>query len=354
MPTNNDQVIKKRKRKPPSKTVNEFTSEDWDRYPPRKPTTFLKPGLAVRELRKDLRLMKRLAAEAMKKQPAMEGKQVQDYMLCPQTEQTQESFDADKLVLLRDLRINVGRELGYVPIALGGDGSPWLMKGKDGPPAIPEPWELRDGTGDSPMERHIAAEHEEIEWANKYLDGLFALFQEGIGSEGVCVSRIPFTRFYIYQVCPVFSRMETRISGNHYNPFYEKWYTKLSVLSVEMREFEARTKELEKEELPELIRKGKFCVQAADDIKRIRRMYKGGGKKLVEIKQQYPDMAVWNVVATLSPEDQDTFHLPGTWGPDYDKLILGKYYDGASPFTVRDWMKAYRRYEREKGKKPNR
>ena len=242
MPTNNDQVMKKRKRKPPSKTVNEFTSKDWDRY---------KSGQELKELRKDLGLVKRLATEAMKKQPAMEGKQVQDYMLCPQTERTQETFDAGKLVLLRDLRIMVKRELGYVPIALGGDGSPWLMKGKDGPPAIPEPWELRDGTGDSPIERHIAAEHEEIEWANKYLDGLFALFQEGIGSEGVRVSRIPFTRFYIYQVCPVFSRMETRISGKHYDSFYEKWYIKLSVLSVEMREFEARTREVKKEQTQE-------------------------------------------------------------------------------------------------------
>ena len=249
------------------------------------------------------------------------------------------------MVLLRDLRIKVERELGCVLIALGGDGSPWLMKGKDGPPAIPEPWELRDGTGDSPIERHIAAEHDEIEWADKYFDDLFALF---------CVSQIPLRRFYRHEVCPVFSRMETRISGDHYDPFYEKWYTKLCVLSVEMKELEARTKELEKEELPRLVRNGKFCVQVADDMKRVKRMYKRGGMKLVEIKQQYPDMAVWNVVVTLSPEDQETFHHPGRWGPDYDKLILGKYYDGASPFTVRDWMKAYRRYERGKGKKPNR
>lgn len=211
MPTNNDQVIKKRKRKPQSKTVDEFTPEDWERY---------KTGPAVRELRKDLRLMKRLATEAMKIQPAMAG----------------------KLVLLRDLRIKVGRKLGYVPIALGGDGSPWLMKGKDGPPVIPEPWELRDGTGDSPMERHIAAEHEEIEWADKYFDGLFALF---------CVSQIPLRRFYRHEVCPVFSRMETRISGNHYDPFYEKWHTKLRMLSVEMRELEARTREVKKEQTQE-------------------------------------------------------------------------------------------------------
>ena len=75
MPTNNDQVIKERKRNPPSKTIDEFTPEDWERY---------KRGPAVTEsplsiLRKDLRLMNIRATEAVKKQPAMEGKQVQDY-----------------------------------------------------------------------------------------------------------------------------------------------------------------------------------------------------------------------------------------------------------------------------------
>ncbi len=199
MPTNNDQVIKKRKRNPPSKTVDEFTPEDWDRY---------KTGPALRELRKDLRLMKRLATEAMKIQPAMAG----------------------KLVLLRDLRIKVGRKLGYVPIALGGDGSPWLMKGKDGPPIIPEPWELRDGTGDSPMERHIAAEHEEIEWADKYFDGLFSLF---------CVSQIPLRRFYRHEVCPLLKRMEAAISRDSYNDFFEKWYLKLKELAGETKQKEA-------------------------------------------------------------------------------------------------------------------
>ncbi len=166
-----------------------------------------------------------------------------------QTEQAQEFFYAGKLVLLRDLRIRATRKLGYVPIALFGDGSPDLMKDEDGqPPPIPEPYVLLGGTGDSPIERHVAAEHEEIEWADKYLDGLFALFQEGIGPEGVCVSPNPFVRFYIFYICqvfPIFSRMETPISGDHYNPFYEKWCIKLNVLSVKMREFEARTKTVE-------------------------------------------------------------------------------------------------------------
>ena len=61
MPTNNDQVIKKRKRKLQRKTVDEFTPEDWERF---------KPGLAVKEFRKDMRQI----AEATKKQAAMEGK----------------------------------------------------------------------------------------------------------------------------------------------------------------------------------------------------------------------------------------------------------------------------------------
>ena len=319
MPTNNDQVIKKRKRKPPSKTVNEFTSEDWDRYPPRKPTTFLKPGLAVRELRKDLRLMKRLAAEAMKKQAAMERKQVQDYMLCPQTEQTQESFDAGRLVLLRDLRIKVGRKLGYVPIALGGVGSPWLMKGRDGPPAIPEPWELRDGTGDSPMERHIAAEHEEIEWGNKYFDGLFALF---------CVSQIPLRRFYRHEVCPVFSRMETRISGDHYDPFYEKWYTKLRVLSVEMREFEARTKTVEHRQTQPVAtgnkRSGRKRDRAIGNRNKEIAALAVSGKEPLEIAKILD--------AQKNLDGQQKYSVPKSW------MIVE---DDGTPYSVKNFEKAY-------------
>ena len=214
MPTNNDQVMKNQKKKSQSKTVDEFTSEDWDRY---------KSGCAVRELRKE----KRRIAEAMKKQAAMERRQVQDYMLCPQTEQAQGSFYAGKMVLLRDLRIKARRELGYVPIALLGDGSPDLMKGKDGPLAIPEPWELSGGTGDLPIEKHIASEYAETAWADKHLDGLFALF---------CVSHIPLRRFYRHEVCPLFKRMEAAISRDSYNDFFEKWYLKLKELAGEIRQ----------------------------------------------------------------------------------------------------------------------
>ncbi len=260
------------------------------------------------------------------------------------TQKAQEVFAAEKAALLRDLLIKAKRELTYEPIALGGPGSPWLMKWKDGAPILPEEWELLGGTGDSSIERHIKAEKEEVKYADEYLSGIYRFFGELLRSQNIDESAFLVEELYRNELWPVFERLELAISYDNYNLLFEKWNFKLK----------ARTKELEKEELPELIRKGKFCVQASDDIKRIRRMHKGGGMKLAEIKQQYPDMAVWNVVATLNSEDQDTFHHPGTWGPDYDKLVLGKYYEGVSPFTVRDWMKAYRRYEREKDKKPNR
>ncbi len=101
------------------------------------------------------------------------------------------------------------------------------------------------------------------------------------------------------------------------------------------------------EELPKLVRRGKFCEQVIKEVRKVRYQYLDGGRAMAEIKSERPDFAVWNVLETLSQEDKATFAHPGTWGPavGYAKLILGKHYN-RSTHTVTNWLKAYRKHRK--------
>jgi tRNA pseudouridine-54 N-methylase len=101
------------------------------------------------------------------------------------------------------------------------------------------------------------------------------------------------------------------------------------------------------EELPGLVRRGKFCEQVIQEVKKVRYLCLDGGRAMAEIKSELPDLAVWNVLETLSQEDKETFAHPGRWGPavGYAKLILGKNY-GRSTHTVTNWLKAYRKHRK--------
>lgn len=107
---------------------------------------------------------------------------------------------------------------------------------------------------------------------------------------------------------------------------------------------EAPAKSIE-EELPGLVRKGKFCEQVIQEVRKVRYLCLEGGRTYAEIKSEYPDLAVWKVLETLSQDDRETFARPRMWGPTvgYAKQILGKNFN-SSPQTVTKWLKAYRKH----------
>ncbi len=143
------------------------------------------------------------------------------------THKAQEVFAAEKAALLRDLLIKAKRELTYEPIALGGPGSPWLMKWKEGAPILPEEWELLGGTGDSSIERHIKAEKEEVKYADEYLSGIYRIFGELLRSQNINESAFLVEELYQNELWPVFEGLELAISYDNYNLLFEKWNFKL-------------------------------------------------------------------------------------------------------------------------------
>lgn len=100
-------------------------------------------------------------------------------------------------------------------------------------------------------------------------------------------------------------------------------------------------------ELPERPQHGEFCNQIVSEIKRVKFMCGQGGKTVAEIKNEHPNLAVWDLVASLSGEDQETFKHPGRWGSTvgYAHLVLAKHFD-RSPGTIKNWRKALSRQMR--------
>lgn len=103
------------------------------------------------------------------------------------------------------------------------------------------------------------------------------------------------------------------------------------------------------QQLPKLLRRGEHCDQVIEEVRQIRFMQTERGMTITEIRAGHSGFAVWDVVKSLSGEDRDTFERPNTWGPvvGYAQRLLASHY-GKSPFTIRDWVKSYRRYVRSK------
>ena len=101
-----------------------------------------------------------------------------------------------------------------------------------------------------------------------------------------------------------------------------------------------------------MVVEGKLCNQVIGEIRRIKFMHKNGGQTMDEIKGNWPNYKVWEIVEGLSKEDREVFEKPGRWEPatGYAKLILSKHY-GKSPTTITDWVKAYRRHAKPKKQK---
>lgn len=104
--------------------------------------------------------------------------------------------------------------------------------------------------------------------------------------------------------------------------------------------------------LPKMVVEGKRCDKVIKEIRRIKFMHKNGGQSMDEIKRDWPNYEVWEIVEGLSKEDQEFFEKPGRWEPatGYAKLILSKHY-GNSPTTITDWVKAYRKHAKPKKQK---
>ena len=104
--------------------------------------------------------------------------------------------------------------------------------------------------------------------------------------------------------------------------------------------------------LPKIVLKGKRCAKVIDEVSRIKNFHASGGRKMKEIREEWPNYEVWRIVEQLPQEDQETFEKPGTWGAKigYARLILSKHY-GNSPDTINDWVKAYKKHERSKNRR---
>lgn len=108
---------------------------------------------------------------------------------------------------------------------------------------------------------------------------------------------------------------------------------------------ERARREAKGDELPEGLRKGKYCERVVEEMRRIRNLVLGAGATIAQVKSEQPGLAVWNVREQLSAEDKETFDHPNRWGPvvGYAKLLLSKEH-GRSPDTITGWIKAYRKY----------
>jgi hypothetical protein len=104
-------------------------------------------------------------------------------------------------------------------------------------------------------------------------------------------------------------------------------------------------REARSDELPEGLRKGKYCERVVEEMRRVRNLVLGTGATMAQVRTEQPSLAVWNVREQLSAEDKETFDHPNRWGPvvGYAKSLLSKGY-GRSPDTITGWIKAYRKY----------
>jgi hypothetical protein len=105
--------------------------------------------------------------------------------------------------------------------------------------------------------------------------------------------------------------------------------------------------EAQSDELPEGLRKGKYCERVVEEMRRVRNLVLGTGATIAQVKTEQPSLAVWNVREQLSAEDKEMFDHPNRWGPvvGYAKSLLCKEH-GRSPDTITGWIKAYRKYRR--------
>jgi hypothetical protein len=94
----------------------------------------------------------------------------------------------------------------------------------------------------------------------------------------------------------------------------------------------------------ELVKRGKFCDQVIDEMKRIKNLVVGTGRNIAEVQQDHPDLAAWKVRTQLDSETQETFNHPRQWGPvvGFAKMVLSKIH-GVSTSTITSWIKVYRK-----------
>lgn len=115
-----------------------------------------------------------------------------------------------------------------------------------------------------------------------------------------------------------------------------------------IREARHQTHHAEAEQ-SKLVERGKYCCKVIEEVKKIKNQHLGTGRSVAEIQTDSPDMAVWKLRESLTPEDQDTFNHPNQWGPPvgYAKIILAKTSD-VSVHTITSRVKAYRKSQRSK------
>jgi|GEM_PF-5916326 len=92
------------------------------------------------------------------------------------------------------------------------------------------------------------------------------------------------------------------------------------------------------------VKRGKFCDEVIEEMKRIRFLAVDTGRSMAEIEMENPGFAVWKLRDSLGPEDKEIFNHPRQWGPTvgYAKRVLSKIH-GKSTDTITSWIKAYRR-----------
>jgi len=102
------------------------------------------------------------------------------------------------------------------------------------------------------------------------------------------------------------------------------------------------------ERLPLRLSRGKDCEELAEELATIKHKRLRSGLTINEIQTECSFFKIWKRIEVLHADDKETFWRPGTWGPGYSNLLLGKLYADArrnlAPGTVNTWRKEYRAY----------
>jgi len=100
--------------------------------------------------------------------------------------------------------------------------------------------------------------------------------------------------------------------------------------------------------LPPRLERGKDCEELAEEIRTIKHKWIRSGLTIAEIQGECSSFKIWKRAEVLLSDDKDTLLHPGTWGPGYPNLLIGKLYAIArratAPGTVNTWRKEYRAY----------
>jgi len=108
--------------------------------------------------------------------------------------------------------------------------------------------------------------------------------------------------------------------------------------------------------LPLPLERGRDCEELAEEIATIRHKRIRGALTIDEIQAECSSLKIWKRVEILCSEDKDTFLHPGTWGPGYANLLLGKLYAdnrrNLAAGTINNWRKDYRAYLKWKEQNP--